>query len=171
MPQSCFRRGATPQPPRLHSFSFPVQSPAAAAHRCHGAGAARAPSFGSASRRYCWSSSALLMPNLLPLSSTTSLQRPIQSPPSSPKRRGASPFRRRGYAPSCRSKASATCQSSPKGPMGLMVIPEAWAALRSRYGLGADPYDAHDNILPVLPIVPPAVSETPGWSLRGESRA
>jgi hypothetical protein len=24
MPQSCFRRGATPQPPRFHSYSFPV---------------------------------------------------------------------------------------------------------------------------------------------------
>ena len=37
---------------------------------------------------------------------------------------------------------------SPKGAMGLMqIMPEAWAALRSRYGLGADPYDAHDNIL------------------------
>jgi Transglycosylase SLT domain len=37
---------------------------------------------------------------------------------------------------------------SPKEAMGLMqIMPEAWAALRSRYGLGADPYDAHDNIL------------------------
>ena len=37
---------------------------------------------------------------------------------------------------------------SPKGAMGLMqIMPEAWAALRSRYGLGTDPYDAHDNIL------------------------
>ena len=37
---------------------------------------------------------------------------------------------------------------SPKGAMGLMqIMPEAWAALRSRYGLGADPFDAHDNIL------------------------
>jgi hypothetical protein len=37
---------------------------------------------------------------------------------------------------------------SPQGAMGLMqIMPEAWAALRSRYGLGADPYDAHDNIL------------------------
>ncbi|MGO8918184.1 MAG: lytic transglycosylase domain-containing protein [Stellaceae bacterium] len=37
---------------------------------------------------------------------------------------------------------------SPKGAMGLMqIMPEAWAALRSRYDLGADPYDAHDNIL------------------------
>jgi soluble lytic murein transglycosylase-like protein len=37
---------------------------------------------------------------------------------------------------------------SPKGAVGLMqIMPEAWAALRARYGLGADPYDAHDNIL------------------------
>jgi soluble lytic murein transglycosylase-like protein len=37
---------------------------------------------------------------------------------------------------------------SPKGAMGLMQItPETWAALRSRYTLGADPYDVHDNIL------------------------
>jgi Transglycosylase SLT domain len=37
---------------------------------------------------------------------------------------------------------------SPKGAMGLMqIMPETWAALRSRYGLGADPYDAHDNVL------------------------
>jgi hypothetical protein len=32
--------------------------------------------------------------------------------------------------------------------MGLMqIMPEAWAALRSRYGLGADPHDARNNIL------------------------
>jgi soluble lytic murein transglycosylase-like protein len=37
---------------------------------------------------------------------------------------------------------------SPKGAMGLMqIMPETWTALRSRYTLGADPYDAHDNIL------------------------
>jgi Transglycosylase SLT domain len=37
---------------------------------------------------------------------------------------------------------------SPKGAMGLMqIMPETWAVLHSRYGLGADPYDAHDNIL------------------------
>jgi membrane-bound lytic murein transglycosylase B len=37
---------------------------------------------------------------------------------------------------------------SPKGAMGLMqIMPESWATLRSRYGLGGDPYDAHDNIL------------------------
>ena len=37
---------------------------------------------------------------------------------------------------------------SPKGAMGLMqIMPETWSVLRRRYGLGADPYDAHDNIM------------------------
>jgi soluble lytic murein transglycosylase-like protein len=37
---------------------------------------------------------------------------------------------------------------SPKGAMGLMqLMPETWAALRTRYGLGRDPFNAHDNIL------------------------
>jgi len=37
---------------------------------------------------------------------------------------------------------------SPKGAMGLMqIMPETWADLRASYGLGADPYDPHDNIL------------------------
>jgi hypothetical protein len=37
---------------------------------------------------------------------------------------------------------------SPKGAMGLMqIMPETWAELRLRYGLGADPYDPHDNII------------------------
>jgi len=37
---------------------------------------------------------------------------------------------------------------SPKGAMGLMqIMPKTWADLRARYGLGADPFDPHDNIL------------------------
>ena len=37
---------------------------------------------------------------------------------------------------------------SPKGAMGLMqIMPQTWADLRSRYGLGADPFDPHDNVL------------------------
>jgi len=37
---------------------------------------------------------------------------------------------------------------SPKGAMGLMqIMPQTWSGLRLRYGLGANPYDAHDNIL------------------------
>jgi soluble lytic murein transglycosylase-like protein len=36
---------------------------------------------------------------------------------------------------------------SPKGAMGLMqIMPDTWTMLRFRYGLGADPYDPHDNI-------------------------
>jgi hypothetical protein len=32
--------------------------------------------------------------------------------------------------------------------MGLMqIMPQTWSELRARYGLGADPYDPHDNIL------------------------
>ncbi|MDR3436626.1 lytic transglycosylase domain-containing protein [Telmatospirillum sp.] len=37
---------------------------------------------------------------------------------------------------------------SPKGALGLMqLMPETWANLRARYGLGRDPFDPHDNIL------------------------
>ncbi|MGY3441288.1 lytic transglycosylase domain-containing protein [Bradyrhizobium sp. USDA 4473] len=37
---------------------------------------------------------------------------------------------------------------SRKGALGLMqLMPETWAALRIRYGLGRDPFDPHDNIL------------------------
>lgn len=37
---------------------------------------------------------------------------------------------------------------SPKGAMGLMqIMPQTWADLRSRYGLGVDPFDPHDNVL------------------------
>src|ERR1700744_953692 len=37
---------------------------------------------------------------------------------------------------------------SPKGAMGLMqLMPDTWAALRARYGLGRDPFDPRDNIL------------------------
>jgi hypothetical protein len=37
---------------------------------------------------------------------------------------------------------------SPKGAMGLMqIMPDTWAELRLRYGLGSDPYDPHDNII------------------------
>ena len=37
---------------------------------------------------------------------------------------------------------------SSKGAMGLMqIMPGTWTELRARHGLGADPYDPHDNIL------------------------
>lgn len=38
--------------------------------------------------------------------------------------------------------------TSPAGAMGLMqVMPETYAEIENRYGLGADPYDPYDNIL------------------------
>ena len=37
---------------------------------------------------------------------------------------------------------------SSKGAIGLMqLMPETWAAMRARYGLGRDPFDARNNIL------------------------
>lgn len=37
---------------------------------------------------------------------------------------------------------------SPKGAMGLMqIMPDTWAGLRARHGLGRDPFDPRDNIL------------------------
>ena len=37
---------------------------------------------------------------------------------------------------------------SAKGAMGVMqLMPETWAALRARYGLGGNPFDLRDNIL------------------------
>jgi soluble lytic murein transglycosylase-like protein len=37
---------------------------------------------------------------------------------------------------------------SERGATGLMqIMPKTWTELRARYGLGADPYDPHDNIL------------------------
>ncbi len=38
--------------------------------------------------------------------------------------------------------------TSPAGAMGLMqLMPQTYAAMRRRYGLGDDPFDARDNIL------------------------
>jgi len=38
--------------------------------------------------------------------------------------------------------------TSRAGAMGLMqLMPATWAAMRAQLGLGADPYDPHDNIL------------------------
>jgi soluble lytic murein transglycosylase-like protein len=38
--------------------------------------------------------------------------------------------------------------TSAKGAMGLMQLtPPTWAALRAELGLGADPYDVHDNVI------------------------
>ncbi|WP_297494711.1 lytic transglycosylase domain-containing protein [Acidocella sp.] len=38
--------------------------------------------------------------------------------------------------------------TSPAGAMGLMqLMPDTYAEMQARYGLGADPYNPHDNIL------------------------
>lgn len=38
--------------------------------------------------------------------------------------------------------------TSSAGAMGLMqIMPATWGLMRARYGLGPDPYDAHDNIM------------------------
>jgi soluble lytic murein transglycosylase-like protein len=43
--------------------------------------------------------------------------------------------------------------TSPAGAMGLMqVIPDTYAEMRLRHGLGGDPYDPRDNILRALAI-------------------
>lgn len=40
------------------------------------------------------------------------------------------------------------CVISPVGAQGLMqLMPRTYAELKARYGLGADPFDAHDNIV------------------------
>ena len=45
------------------------------------------------------------------------------------------------------SEANARAVSS-KGAIGLMqIMPQTWVDLRCRYGLGVDPFDAHDNII------------------------
>jgi soluble lytic murein transglycosylase-like protein len=37
---------------------------------------------------------------------------------------------------------------SRKGAMGLMqIMPGTWSDLRTRYGLGVDPFDPHDNVM------------------------
>ncbi|HTT79779.1 MAG TPA: transglycosylase SLT domain-containing protein [Stellaceae bacterium] len=44
--------------------------------------------------------------------------------------------------------AGETQAVSPKGAMGLMqIMPSTWVDLQRRYDLGANPYDAHDNII------------------------
>src|SRR3546814_16120483 len=60
---------------------------------------------------------------------------------------------------------------SSAGAMGLMqVMPGTWAELRTRYGLGGDPYDARDNILagPAYLREMTDPSGTPGFLARPE---
>jgi len=55
---------------------------------------------------------------------------------------------------------------SPKGAMGLMqIMPATWAVLRSRYRLGADPYDLRDNIIAGAAYIRELYDRygSPGW--------
>lgn len=55
---------------------------------------------------------------------------------------------------------------SPKGAMGLMqLMPETWAELRNRYGLSADAYDPHDNIVAGTAYIRELFDRygSPGW--------
>ena len=149
MPQSCFRRGATPQPPRLHSFSFPVPSPAARS--------AAMPRRWCRSRSFLWVSvaSVLLVVVGVAHAEPVATEQHIVATTADPIAAIVAEASQRFGIPASWIRAVMQVESfgdvralSPKGAMGLMqIMPEAWAALRSRYGLGADPYDAHDNIL------------------------
>lgn len=55
---------------------------------------------------------------------------------------------------------------SPKGAMGLMqIMPATWADLRVRHRLGADPYNAHDNIIAGAGYIRELLDRygSPGW--------
>ena len=149
MPQSCFRRGATPQPPRVHSFSFPVPSPAARS--------AAMPRRRCRSRSCLWVSavSVLLVVVGVAHSEPVAPEQHIVATAADPIAAIIAEASQRFGIPASWIRAVMQVESfgdvralSPKGAMGLMqIMPEAWATLRSRYGLGGDPYDAHDNIL------------------------
>jgi hypothetical protein len=56
--------------------------------------------------------------------------------------------------------------TSPKGAMGLMqVMPATWTKLRLIHGLGADPYDPHDNIIAGAAYIRALYDRygSPGW--------
>jgi hypothetical protein len=149
MPQSCFRRGATPQPPQLHSFSFSVPSSAAhsaAMPRCR----RRLRSF------LCVSVASVLqvVVGVAHAEPVATEQHSVATAADTISTMVAEASERFGI-PTSWIRAVMQVESfgdvralSPKGAMGLMqIMPESWATLRSRYGLGSDPYDAHDNIL------------------------
>jgi hypothetical protein len=149
MPQSCFRRGATPQPSRFDSSSFPVKSPDARN--------VPTPRRLRRSRSLLWVSvaSVLLFDGGIAHAEPVATEQHNVATATDPIAAVVAEASQRFGIPASWIRAVMRVESfgdvralSPKGAMGLMQIkPEAWAALRSRYGLGADPYDAHDNIL------------------------
>lgn len=149
MPQSCFRRGATPQPSRFDSSSFPVNST--------GARNVPTPRRWRRSRSLLWVSvaSALLFDGGIAHAEPVATEQHNVATAAAPISAMVAEASQRFGIPASWIHAVMQVESfgdvralSPKGAMGLMqIMPEAWAALRSRYGLGGDPYDAHDNIL------------------------
>jgi soluble lytic murein transglycosylase-like protein len=149
MPQLCLRRTITSQPTRPNSSSFPVLSPAArslpaawrflrprsfvcvgvAAVMLIGGGVAHAAPVATRQRNVVMAVdrfAAIVAEASQRFGIPASLIRAVMKVES----------------------FSAVRALSLKGAMGLMqIMPETWAALHSRYGLGADPYEAHDNIL------------------------
>ena len=149
MPQSCFRRRAASQPSRVDSFSFPVKPPAA---RSVGM-----PRRWCRSRSLVWVSVAavLLIDGGIAGAEPVATEQQNVAIAADPITAVIAEASQRFSIPASWIRAVMQVESfgdvralSPKGAMGLMqIMPESWATLRSRYGLGADPYDAHDNIL------------------------
>jgi soluble lytic murein transglycosylase-like protein len=149
MPQFCFRRGVTPQPPRFDSSSFPVQSP--------GTRSVAMPQCWRRARSLLWVSVAavLLIERGIAHAEPVATEQHSVATTADPIAAIIAEASQRFTIPASWIHAVMQVESfgdvrvlSPKGAMGLMqIMPEAWAALRSRYRLGADPYDAHDNIL------------------------
>ncbi len=149
MPRSCFRRRAASQPSRVDSFSFPVKPPAA---RSVGM-----PRRWCRSRSLVWVSVAavLVAVDAVAAAEPVATQQRNVATAADPITAVLAEASQRFGIPASWIRAVMQVESfgdvralSPKGAMGLMqIMPEAWVALRSRYGLGADPFDAHDNIL------------------------
>ena len=149
MPQSCFRRHSKAQPPRLTSSSFPVQSPADRS--------VAMPQRWRCSRSILWVSAASVLMAVAGIAHAepVATEQHIVATAADPIAAIIAEASQRFGIPASWIRAVMRVESlgdvgalSPKGAMGLMqIMPQAWAALRSRYGLGADPFDAHDNIL------------------------
>jgi Transglycosylase SLT domain len=149
MPQSCFRRRAKAQPSRNTPSSFSVQSPADRS--------VAMPQRWRCSRSILWVSAAsvlLAVAGIAHAEPVATEQHSVATAADTISTMVAEASQRFGI-PASWIRAVMQVESfgdvralSPKGAMGLMqIMPESWATLRSRYGLGADPYDAHDNIL------------------------
>ena len=149
MPQSCFRRCATPQPSRFDSSSFPVNSP--------GVRNVPTPRRGRRSHSLIWviAASVLLFDGGIAHAEPVATEQHNVATAAAPISAMVAEASRRFGIPASWIRAVMQIESfgdvhalSPKGAMGLMqIMPDSWATLRSRYDLGGDPYDAHDNIL------------------------